>query len=146
VETGVLGLAAVLALTAVAALLCLRAARWGDPLALPLGAGLAGFAVIGLADQPANAIRISVVLWMLLGLVAGSRAPVVTSDGVPTEVLAHVPAQPRFVESVAARMPDEASWAPLRTPSAARCNGRGEGSGHGPTGTSTRSSGAKPLG
>ncbi|OLL74387.1 hypothetical protein Ae150APs1_2765 [Pseudonocardia sp. Ae150A_Ps1] len=46
-----------------------------------------------------------------------------------------------------ARLPDSATRvAPRRAPRAARCSGFGDGSGHGPTGTSTRSAGANPAG
>jgi hypothetical protein len=48
-----------------------RAARGGSVLAAAVGAGLAGFAVMSLADHPANAIRISLALWAVLALVVG---------------------------------------------------------------------------
>ncbi len=70
VEAGVPGLLAVLALTALTALVVLRAAARGSDLAVAAGAGLAGFAVMSLADHPANAVRISIALWAVLGLVA----------------------------------------------------------------------------
>jgi hypothetical protein len=38
-------------------------------------AGLAGFAVMSLADHPANAIRVSIALWFVLALVAAESAP-----------------------------------------------------------------------
>ncbi|OLT15763.1 hypothetical protein BJF78_16135 [Pseudonocardia sp. CNS-139] len=73
VETGVPGLAAIVALTVMAGLLVRRAARGGEVTAAAVGAGLAGFAVMSLADHPANAIRISLVMWALLALVVVVR-------------------------------------------------------------------------
>lgn len=70
VEAGLPGLVAALALTALAGLVVVRAAARGSDVAVALGAGLAGFAVMSLADHPANAIRIAIALWALLGLVA----------------------------------------------------------------------------
>lgn len=77
VETGVAGLAAVLLLTAAAAAVAVRAAARGSLTAAAAGAGLAGFAVLGLADHPANTTRIAVAMFAVLGVLAaeaGRRA------------------------------------------------------------------------
>jgi hypothetical protein len=73
VETGVPGLAAMLAITVGAGLLAVRAARGGSVAGAAVGAGLAGFAVMALADHPANAIRISLAMWAVLALVLDVR-------------------------------------------------------------------------
>lgn len=69
-EAGLPGLLAVLALTVLVALVGIRAARDGSAVATAGVAGLAGLAVMSLADHPSNAIRISLALWLVLGLVA----------------------------------------------------------------------------
>ncbi len=76
VEAGYPGLAAVLALTVACRVVAVRASR--HPLgigAAALGAGLAGFAVMTLADHPANAARLSVTLWIVVGLLAAAASP-----------------------------------------------------------------------
>ncbi|GAA3095420.1 hypothetical protein GCM10010464_68740 [Pseudonocardia yunnanensis] len=75
VEAGVPGLVAVLAITVGAVIVTRRAALAGSATAVAAGAGLAGFAVMSLADHPANAIRVSIVLWIVLALVAAESAP-----------------------------------------------------------------------
>jgi hypothetical protein len=85
VETGVPGLAAMLAITVGAGLLAVRAARGGSVAGAAVGAGLAGFAVMALADHPANAIRISLAMWAVLALVLDVR-PV--PDPAATTVIA----------------------------------------------------------
>lgn len=75
VEAGVSGLLAVLAITAGAAVIAVRGARpgsdqGGSTWAAAAGAGLVGFAVMSLADHPANAVRLSLALWAVLALVA----------------------------------------------------------------------------
>jgi len=67
-DTGMLGLVAVLAITALVTVAVIRGARAGSPVAIAAGAGLAGYAVMSLADHPANALRISLVLWTVLAL------------------------------------------------------------------------------
>jgi hypothetical protein len=105
-ETGFVGLAAILALTAGAAVLCRRALRGPDrPFALALACGLAGFAVIGLADHPANALRVSLVLWAVLGLLAGT---------VPAGTVLFLPRRR------AGQRPNSRPSAPLRRGAAAR--------------------------
>ncbi len=52
-----------------------RAAIAGSATAVAAGAGLAGFAVMSLADHPANAIRVSIAVWIVLALVAAESAP-----------------------------------------------------------------------
>jgi hypothetical protein len=72
VETGYLGLAGILGVTAGAGMIAVYAARRGaGVIAAALGSGLAGFAVVSLADHPANAARISLAMWAVLGLLAG---------------------------------------------------------------------------
>ena len=75
VEYGLLGLAAALAVTALAAIGAVLLARRGSGAAAALGAGLAGYTVIALFDHPANAVRMSVVLWLVLGLLAADFRP-----------------------------------------------------------------------
>jgi len=75
VEAGVPGLVAVLAVTVVAGVVAVLAARRGSRAAVACGAGLAGFAVMSLADDPANAIRVSLALWAVLGLLAAEMRP-----------------------------------------------------------------------
>lgn len=74
-ETGVPGLVAVLAITVLVTVATIRGARAGSPVAVAAGAGLAGFAVMSLADHPANALRIALVLWAVLALVAADSPP-----------------------------------------------------------------------
>lgn len=76
VETGLPGLLAVLAMTVGVVLIVVRGVRAGSAAAATCGAGLAGFAVLSLADHPANAQRIALVLWIVLGLVAADSPPV----------------------------------------------------------------------
>jgi O-antigen ligase len=72
VETGYLGLAGILGVTVGAgAITAYTIRRDTGVVAAALAAGLAGFAVIGLADHPANASRLSLVMWTVLGLLAG---------------------------------------------------------------------------
>ncbi|WP_300011491.1 O-antigen ligase family protein [Pseudonocardia sp.] len=73
VEAGLPGLVAALVLTGVAAVLAVRGSRRGSVAAVAAGAGLAGFAVMSLADHPANAIRLSIALWAVLGLLAADE-------------------------------------------------------------------------
>lgn len=73
VETGALGLLGVLAGTVLAAVAAVRAARTGSRPAAAAGAGLAGFAVMSLTDHPANALRVSVALAVVLGLAAARQ-------------------------------------------------------------------------
>jgi O-antigen ligase len=73
VESGVGGLLAALALTGIATVAVAAAARHGSVAAAASGAGLAGFAVLSLADHPANASRIALALFVVLGAtVAGA--------------------------------------------------------------------------
>jgi hypothetical protein len=75
VEAGYPGLVAVLALTVAAGVIAVRASRHPRGTgAAALGAGLAGFAVMALADHPANATRLSVALWVVVGLLAAGAA------------------------------------------------------------------------
>lgn len=81
VEAGLPGLAAVLGLTVGAAVIAVIAARRGSGAAVACESGLAGFAVMSVADDPANAIRISLALWAVLGLLAAEPIrQVVTPD------------------------------------------------------------------
>lgn len=73
VEAGVAGLLAVLTITVGCAALAVRAAWFGSAPAAAAGAGLAGFAVMSVADHPANAIRVSLALWVVLALLAAER-------------------------------------------------------------------------
>ncbi|XVX20776.1 O-antigen ligase family protein [Actinomycetota bacterium] len=78
-DTGVPGLAAVVVMTVVVARLVLRLARAGSQAAVALGAGLAAFAVMALADDPAQTSRIALLLWLVLGCMVGIGAPVVSA-------------------------------------------------------------------
>lgn len=80
VETGFPGLLAVLALTAGAGVVAVRGARAGSLPAVAIGAGLAGFAVMSLADHPANALRISLAMWVVLGALAAQTGQVDRTD------------------------------------------------------------------
>jgi hypothetical protein len=72
VETGYLGLAAILGVTIGAGVITVYATRRGvGVVAAALGSGFAGFAVVSLADHPANAARLTVTVWTVLGLLAG---------------------------------------------------------------------------
>jgi O-antigen ligase len=77
VETGVAGLLAVLAITVLAGAAAVRGAARGSLTACAAGAGLAGFAVLSLADHPAATTRIAVALFAVLGVLAaeGRQAP-----------------------------------------------------------------------
>ncbi len=57
-------------------MIAVRAARHphGVGAAAP-GAGLAGFAVMALADHPANTARLSVALWVVVGLLVAAASP-----------------------------------------------------------------------
>lgn len=70
VEAGWPGLAAALLLTGLAVAVTVRAAGRGSVVAAAASAGLAGFAVLSLADHPANTSRIAVALCAVLGVLA----------------------------------------------------------------------------
>lgn len=76
VEGGWLALLAVIAVTVMAAWFCLQAARRGAVAAVATGASLGGFAVLCLADHPANGARIAMLMWAVLALAATSWEPV----------------------------------------------------------------------
>jgi O-antigen ligase len=76
VETGAAGLLAVLVITALAGAVAVRDAARGSLTAAAAGAGLAGFAVLSVADHPAATTRIAVALFAVLGvLAAGADRP-----------------------------------------------------------------------
>lgn len=75
VECGWPGLAAASAVTVAAGAVVLRRARTRSASVAALGAGLGGFAVLSLTDDPANALRIALALGIVLGMTAGP-APV----------------------------------------------------------------------
>lgn len=83
VEAGPIALLAVVAISAFVGMRLVAAARAGSAAAVALGAGLAAFAVMSIADHPANADRISLTLWVVLGL-AASTLPRPSAD-VPGE-------------------------------------------------------------
>ena len=68
-------------------------------------AGLAGFAVMSLADHPANAIRVSLALWVVLALVvAGTRGPGLGAPvTAPTAVIAALGGRRRRQPATAVR-------------------------------------------
>lgn len=74
VESGWLGLAAMLAVTVLAGVGAVRAARRGSRAAVALGAGFAGFAVLAVVDHPAGSSRIALAMWLVLGLLAAETA------------------------------------------------------------------------
>ncbi|MEU1336196.1 O-antigen ligase family protein [Streptomyces sp. NPDC005827] len=101
VETGPLGLLAVLSMTVVAWASAGRAAREKSVPGTFGLASLTGFFLAGMLDDPANLDRISVLFWLVLGVVmaeapAGWRrrpaAPVVLDDDT---IVLTVPRQPR---------------------------------------------------
>ncbi|MFK0284063.1 O-antigen ligase family protein [Streptomyces sp. NPDC090499] len=108
VETGPLGLVAVVAVTVVAWASAGRAARAKSVLGTFGLASLTGFFLAGMLDDPANLDRISMLFWLVLGVVMAEapggwrrRRPVVPDDD--TIVLTPV-RQPRHSpRSVAAR-------------------------------------------
>lgn len=69
-EYGWLGFLAVVAATLIAATAVVLLSLRGSALAAPLGASLAGFAVASTLDHTANAVRISILLAVVLGLLA----------------------------------------------------------------------------
>ena len=73
VEAGVLGGLAALAVAAAVALGLARAAIAGSEVAVWCGAALAGFGAMSLLDHPANAERIAMLLWIVIGLGVASR-------------------------------------------------------------------------
>jgi O-Antigen ligase len=75
VEAGLPGLAAALTVTVVSAVIGVRSARTGSLLGAGATAGLAGFAVMSLADHPAAASRIAVALCAVLAIVATEARP-----------------------------------------------------------------------
>jgi O-Antigen ligase len=75
VEAGLPGLAAALAVTVAGAVLAVRRGRAGTLLGAGAAAGLAGFAVMSLADHPAAASRVAVALWAVLAIVATEARP-----------------------------------------------------------------------
>jgi len=76
VEAGWLGFLAVVAVTLLTAWRIWRSALGGSRVAAAAGAGLFGFAVMSLADHPANAFRIALGFYFVLGLVMTSSLPV----------------------------------------------------------------------
>ena len=74
VEAGLPGGLAVLAITAALAVGVLRAARDGSTSATPYGCALAGFAAMSLLDHPANAERLALLLWVVIGAAVVSWA------------------------------------------------------------------------
>lgn len=83
VELGWAGLAAVSTITVCTGMLVAR--RPGSSLSTALGAGLAGFAVASLFDDPANTSRIALALAVVVGLAAGAP-PACRSDATTTPV------------------------------------------------------------
>src|SRR5262249_12243311 len=74
-QAGLPGRLAASALTVGAAALAVRAARGRAPMAIAAGSALAGFAVMSISDHPANTTRVSLALWLVLGLLAAEVAP-----------------------------------------------------------------------
>ncbi|MEV4313941.1 O-antigen ligase family protein [Actinocrispum sp. NPDC049592] len=72
VETGVLGFLAILAITVGALVTATRLATKDIAVGFPGFAALLGFLLMSLVDHPAGLSRISVALWLVLGLVMGS--------------------------------------------------------------------------
>ncbi|MEU9348844.1 O-antigen ligase family protein [Streptomyces sp. NPDC048278] len=108
VETGPLGLLAVLAVTVVAWASAGRAARAKSVLGTFGLASLTGFFLAGMLDDPANLDRISMLFWLVLGVVMAEapggwrrRRTVLTDDD--TMVLTPVRAPRHSPQAVAAR-------------------------------------------
>lgn len=82
-EAGVLGGLGVVAILAVAAADAWRGARRSGPVMRPAAAAAAGavaaLLVVGALDDPLTGPRTRIVIWMLLGLVAGLAAAVTTT-------------------------------------------------------------------
>lgn len=75
VAVALLCLAAVLAITVVAVVLAVRRARTGSLVGAGAAAGLAGFAVMSIADHPANAHRVAIAFWAVLAILATEVRP-----------------------------------------------------------------------
>lgn len=69
VETGVPGLVAITAITVIAVVSAARLASQGSAAGACELAGLTGFLLMSLLDDPANSSRIAVAMWLLIGLV-----------------------------------------------------------------------------
>jgi O-antigen ligase len=69
VETGVLGLLAITAITVIAVVSAARLASQGSATGAAELAGLTGFLLMSLLDDPANSSRIAVAMWLMTGLV-----------------------------------------------------------------------------
>lgn len=72
VEAGLLGGLCVVAATVLLFVTTLRAARAGVPRAATYGAALAGFAAANVVDYPANADRMALLMWVVVGMVAST--------------------------------------------------------------------------
>lgn len=72
-ETGPLGFLAMGLITFVALLTVARAAQRRSLEAGAIGAGLVGFLTVSLLDDPANAVRIAIAFWIMLGLAVTAR-------------------------------------------------------------------------
>ncbi|WP_409483661.1 O-antigen ligase family protein [Arsenicicoccus dermatophilus] len=72
-ECGWLGGIAVVLITVILFRVAARRARMGSAVARMAGAGLAGFATMSLVDHPANHAGISMLMWVVLGLVVGHQ-------------------------------------------------------------------------
>ncbi len=72
VETGMLGFSAIMAITVGALVTAAHLATKDISVGFPGFAALLGFLLMSLVDHPATLSRISVALWLVLGLVMGS--------------------------------------------------------------------------
>jgi len=75
VETGVAGFAAIALITVLGLVAAARTAAAGYPLGVAGLAALSGFYVMSLVDNPANAERVSLSFWFVLGLVMADTRP-----------------------------------------------------------------------
>lgn len=75
VEAGVLGFAALCALTILVARRLRLALRDADPMTVAIAAGLAGFAVACLADDPANITSVALPMMVMLALAITTPVP-----------------------------------------------------------------------
>lgn len=75
VEAGLLGFVAVVAMTALMVRRLRRAGEVRDPMTIVISAGLAGYAVACLVDDPANITSVAVPMMVMLGLAITTPVP-----------------------------------------------------------------------
>nr|WP_239071309.1 O-antigen ligase family protein [Amycolatopsis sp. SID8362] len=122
VEAGVIGFAAIAAITFGALVSAVGLAREQDAIGYPTFAALLGFLMMSLMDHPSNLSRVSVAFWLVLGVVM-ARTPTkwrvvsaAVSKSAATRFDEPVRCKPRLARVDPAAETRPISMAPIRKP------------------------------